>query len=156
MILITNQIIKNTSNDKTYSKQDSNKFLLPCTAYFFFPQLVIDYFSIWPLFQWVTSLLTLILMYWASGYFYNKYLAEEGGWMDAKARIIMILVDLILNFALGIYYMNYRDTFIGALMVQCPIFCSPLFWLVELLCFFLYTRFFLKNSPKKKKEIEKL
>lgn len=47
--------------------------------------------------------------------------------MDAETRIYMIGLDLFLNFSLGIYYMNYRDTFIGALMVQCPVFCSPLF-----------------------------
>lgn len=47
--------------------------------------------------------------------------------MDTKTRILMIVVDLILNFGLGIYYMNHRDTFIGTLMIQCPVFLSPFF-----------------------------
>lgn len=47
--------------------------------------------------------------------------------MDTKTRILMIGVDLILNFGLGIYYMNHRDTFIGTLMIQCPVFLSPFF-----------------------------
>ena len=118
-----------------------------------FFKLLTDYFTIWPVFQWITSLLTLVLTYWASGYLYNRFLSEKGGWMDAKTRVIMIVVDLILNFSLGIYYMQYRDTFMGALMVHCPVFFSPVFWLIELICFYIYTRFFLKNQAKAKKEI---
>ena len=102
---------------------------------------LIKYFQIWPLFQWTTSILTLVLIYWVSGYYYNKFLSQKGGWMDAKTRIIMITIDLILNFSLGIYYMNYRDTLIGTLMIKCPVFCSPLFWLVELICFYIYYRY---------------
>ena len=104
-------------------------------------EALVKYYQIWPPFQWVTSLLTLILIYWISGYFYNKFLSRKGGWMDTKTRIFMIGVDLLLNFSIGIYYMNYRDTFIGALMLQCPVFCSPLFWLLELICFYSYYRY---------------
>ena len=113
---------------------------------FFF--LFKQYFQIWPAFQWVTSLLTLVLIYWVSGYFYNKFLSQKGGWMDTKTRIVMIFVDLILNFSLGIYYMHYRNTFIGALMVQCPVFLSPFFWLVEVICFYIYYKyqFYLKKK----------
>jgi len=85
-------------------------------------ELLIKYYHIWPPFQWITSLVTLILIYWMSGYFYNKLLSQKGGWMDTKTRIIMIIIDLVLNFSLGVYYMNFRDTFIGALMIQCPVF----------------------------------
>ena len=114
-----------------------------------FWELLIKYYEIWPPFQWVTSLLTLVLIYWVSGYFYNKFLSNKGGWMDAKTRVVMIIIDLILNFCLGIYYMNYRDTFIGALMVQCPVFCSPLFWLIELICFYTYYKYISFVKPKK-------
>lgn len=103
-------------------------------------ELLIKYYHIWPPFQWITSLVTLILIYWMSGYFYNKLLSQKGGWMDTKTRIIMIIIDLVLNFSLGVYYMNFRDTFIGALMIQCPVFCSPLFWIVELICFYIYSK----------------
>jgi hypothetical protein len=111
-------------------------------------ELLVKYYEIWPPIQWITSLLSLVLIYWISGYFYNKFLSKKGGWMDAKTRVIMIFIDLFLNFLLGIYYMNYRDTFIGALMIQCPVFCSPLFWLVELICFYFYYRysFSIKNK----------
>lgn len=112
-------------------------------------KLLQEYFHIWPLFQWTTSLLTLIVVYWMSGYFYNKYLSEKGGWMNAKTRVIMIFVDLMLNFILGIYYMNYRETVIGALMIQCPVFLSPIFWIVELLCFYIYYRNQFSSENKK-------
>lgn len=104
--------------------------------------LIIDFYQIWPPFQWVTSILTLILTYWISGYYYNKFLSKKGaGWISPKARIIMILLDLVLNFGVGIYYMGYRDTFIGELMLRCPVFCSPIFWFLELVCFYIYYKY---------------
>lgn len=111
-------------------------------------ELLIKYYHIWPPFQWITSLFTLILIYWISGYFYNRWLSHKGGWMDTKARIIMIILDLILNFSLGIYYMNFRDTFIGALMIQCPVFCSPIFWIIEMICFYIYSKNILSLKNK--------
>ena len=116
-------------------------------------ELFMKYYQIWPPFQWITSLLTLVLIYWISGYFYNKFLSNKGGWMDAKARIIMITVDLLLNFSLGIYYMNYRETLMGALMMKCPVFISPLFWCVELICFYIYYRYiYVKGSKENQKK----
>lgn len=47
--------------------------------------------------------------------------------MDAETRAYMIAIDLALNLVVGIYYMGHRDTLIGSLMIQCPVFCSPLF-----------------------------
>jgi hypothetical protein len=112
--------------------------------------LIIKFYKIWPPFQWATSLLTLILIYWITGYYYNRFLSSRSGWMNTEARIIMILIDLFLNFSLGIYYMNHRETFIGTVMLQCPVFLSPVFWLIELVCFYLYYRYgpFLKSEKK--------
>ena len=111
---------------------------------------VIQYFEIWSFFQWTTSLVTLIFGYWATGYLYNKILSKKGGWMDAKTRIIMIIVDLILNFIFGIYFMGHRDTVIGQLVLHCPVFFSPFFWIVELICFYLYSRYNFSLKKKKK------
>ena len=111
---------------------------------------IIKFYNIWPPFQWATSILTLVFMYWVSGYFYNKFLSQKGGWMSSKTRISMIILDLLLNFSLGIYYMNYRDTFIGTLLIQCPVFCSPLFWVMELVFFYIYYRYISLISIQKK------
>ena len=73
--------------------------------------------------------------------------------MDTKTRIVMIAFDLLVNFSLGIYYMNYRDTFIGELMVKCPIFFSPLFWCVELICFYVYYKYI--DSKKQNHKINR-
>lgn len=110
---------------------------------------IIQFYKLWPPFQWATSLLTLVLMYWLSGYYYNKFLSYKGGWMSAKTRIYMIIVDLLLNFILGIYYMNYRNTFIGTLLIQCPVFCSPFFWMIELIVFYIYYRYIFSKDKKK-------
>ena len=113
--------------------------------------LLVNYFEIWSLTQWVSSIFTLVLMYWVSGYFYNKFLSNKGGWMDTKTRIIMIVFDLLVNFSLGIVCMNYRETLIGALMIKCPVFFSPLFWFVELICFYIYYRYIATQNKKLKK-----
>ena len=116
-----------------------------------FWELIYKFYKIWPPFQWATSLITLVLIYWVSGYYYNKFLSNKGGWMDTKTRIWMIIFDLIFNLILGIYYMNHRETFLGALMVKCPVFCSPVFWLLELICFYIYSRWAAGSVLKKKK-----
>ena len=112
--------------------------------------LFLQYFQLWSPFQWVTSIFTLLITYWISGYFYNKYLSKKGGWMDWKTRVAMIGADLIANFSVGAYYMNHRDTFLGALMVQCPIFLSPCFWIFEIICFYIYCRYISYKKDKQK------
>ena len=112
--------------------------------------LLVKYYQIWPPFQWATSLVSLVLIYWISGYFYNKFLSKKGGWMDTKTRVWMIILDLFLNFSLGIYYMNFRETFMGQLMLKCPVFFSPFFWLIELIFFYVYYRYI--NFSKNQKE----
>lgn len=47
----------------------------------------------------------------------------------------MIFIDLMINLALGIYYMGARDTFMGEIMLRCPIAISPLIFLIEFLAF---------------------
>lgn len=49
--------------------------------------------------------------------------------------VLLMLVDLVLNLSLGIYYMGYRETALGLLFVKCPIAVSPGFLLVEIVVF---------------------
>lgn len=100
-----------------------------------------DFYHLWPLHQWISSLAGLILLYWITGYYYNKWLSDKGGWLDWKMRIWLIISDLTINLILGIYYMNYRETALGGLMLQCPIAISPLIFIIELACFYIYYRF---------------
>ena len=97
-----------------------------------------EFFSIWPLFQWITSLIGLIVLYWITGYYYNKWLASSGGWLDVKTRCWLIATDLSINLILGLYYMNYRQTTMGIIMMKCPIAISPLIFCLELLCVYWY------------------
>ena len=125
-------------------------FINPSSEKYSLWDSILEFYKIWPPFQWMTSLLTLVLMYWISGYYYNKFLSKKGGgWMDWKTRILMIFFDLLLNFSLGIYYMNYRETFLGTLMIHCPVFCSPVFWLFELVCFYIYYKYFASFKNQK-------
>jgi hypothetical protein len=110
----------------------------------FFKQ-VIDFYHIWPLGQWIGSLVGLILLYLVTGYYYNKWLSDKGGWLDMKTRVWLILFDLSLNFALGLYYMNHRETILGSIMMRCPIAISPGIFLIELICFYFYSRYFRKS-----------
>jgi len=98
----------------------------------------VTFINIWPASQWIWSLITLVLMYWIIGAWYNKKLARQGGWISWQTRVIMIFIDLILNLALGIYYMAARDTMMGAIMLRCPIAISPLIFLIEFLVFVWY------------------
>jgi hypothetical protein len=51
----------------------------------------------------------------------------------------LIGFDLLLNFAIGIYYMSYRETALGQLMLSCPIAISPFIFAIELgIIFIIY------------------
>lgn len=110
---------------------------------------VLTFINIWPLHQWVFSLITLFMMYWLIGSWYNRRLVRQGGWLSWQSRIIMIGLDLLINFVLGIYYMGARDTLMGVIMFRCPIAISPLIFLIEFVVFvWYYKKYVLK--PKKK------
>jgi len=108
-----------------------------------------EFYQLWPLHQWISSLVGLIVLYWITGYFYNKWLSHHGGWLNWERRIWLIIFDFSINLILGIYYMNYRETVLGAIMLKCPIAISPLIFILELVCFYMYSRFVKKNTHKK-------
>ena len=123
---------------------------------FDFDRKLVDFVCIWPPLQWVTSLVSLVLMYWFVGRWYNKRLEKEGGWISAKARILMIFFDLFVNLGIGIYYMDHRETIIGVLMMRCPIAISPLIFILEFLVFVIYFRKYILPLQKKTKEGESI
>jgi hypothetical protein len=93
--------------------------------------LFIDFLKIWPLTQWIFSLFTLLVLYIWLGKVYNRKLQVSGGWISAKTRIGMILLDLTLNLVIGMYYMAHRDSLIGVFMMRCPIAISPIIFVLE-------------------------
>lgn len=98
------------------------------------------FYNLWPWYQWVFSLLTLILLYWITGHYYNKWLSDKGGWLKWSTRIWLISFDLSLNLALGLYYLDYRETMFGHFMLKCPIAISPVIFILELICLYIYRR----------------
>lgn len=111
--------------------------------------LLNEFYNLWPLHQWISSLAGLIALYWVTGYYYNKWLSDKGGWLDWKMRIWLIISDLTINLMLGIYYMNHRETAMGVVMLKCPIAISPLIFILELVCFYIYYRFGKNRRTKK-------
>lgn len=110
--------------------------------------LFTEFYHLWPLSQWISSLVSLILLYWVTGYYYNKWLSNKGGWLDWKMRIWLIVSDLTINLILGLYYLNHRDTVMGVIMLKCPIAISPLIFVLELTCVYIYYRFGKNRSSK--------
>ena len=130
---------------KTNSSSDKNVSVL---------DQVYNFFKIWSFTQWSTSLVGLVVLYWISGYYYNKKLSEKGGWLDSKTRILLIAFDLLVNFGLGLYCMYHRETILGMFMITCPIAISPVIFVLELICYYVYNRyelwqFFYKKKQKK-------
>jgi len=111
---------------------------------------IIEFYRIWPLHQWISSLITLIILYWGTGKLYNRWLSNKGGWLTWQTRMYLIATDLSMNFVIGVHYMYFRDTFMGQFMLTCPIALSPFIFLIELFCVYLFHRF--SNSPLSKKK----
>ena len=110
--------------------------------------LLTEFYHLWPLSQWISSFVSLILLYWITGYYYNKWLSNKGGWLNWKMRIWLIVSDLTINLILGLYYLNHRETVMGVIMLKCPIAISPLIFVLELTCVYIYYRFGKKSSSK--------
>jgi len=113
----------------------------------------VDFLYIWSLEQWISSLITLFLLYGFIGYAYNKWLMPSGGWISIRARILMIVIDLLVNFMIGIYYMQYRETLIGGFLVRCPLAISPFIFFVEFVIVVWYYNTY--TLPKLKSFLEK-
>lgn len=112
---------------------------------------LLEFFNIWPIEQWISSLFGLVLMYWVATGFYNKRLKNYKLEMSFKFRFWMILSDLLINLGLGLYYLGYRETIMGQLMLKCPIAVSPVIFVVELLVVILIKEYEIYESKKKKK-----
>lgn len=110
------------------------------------------FMNIWPLHQWISSLVTLVLLYIWAGHIYNRKLLASGGWISTKTRIYMILIDLGLNLAIGMYYMNFRETLFGQFMMHCPIAISPFIFLCEFIIVDWYYKKYTLPEENKAKE----
>lgn len=135
-------ISKIQRNYKGISKKESFslQFMLSFIPEAFSKQIC-AFFSIWSFFQWSSSLIGLVLLYWAGGHFYNKYLAKHSCVLETNVLVCLIFVDLTVNLILGIYYMGYRETVMGQIMLTCPIAISPIIFILELSCYFFYGRY---------------
>lgn len=117
---------------------------------------LIDFFHLWPISQWVSSLIGLVLMYWFAIKYYNKRLIKHKNEMSNSFMFWMIASDLLINLAVGLYYMEYRNTILGALTCQCPIAFSPFIFIIEFLIVILikeYEIYSQNNQKNKKKQI---
>jgi hypothetical protein len=61
----------------------------------------------------------------------------------------MIFSDLLLNLVLGLYYLGYRETIMGQLMLKCPIAVSPVIFVIELLVIILIKEYEIYNNVSK-------
>lgn len=111
---------------------------------------LLDFFKIWPIEQWISSLVGLVLMYWLTTHLYNKRLVNYNNEMSVMFRVWMILSDLLLNLGVGLYYLDYRETMMGMLMIKCPIAISPGIFVIELLIVIIVKEYEIFKSNKKK------
>lgn len=109
-----------------------------------------EFFQIWPLSQWISSLVGLVLMYWIATGFYNKRLLNYNLEMSLQFRFWMILSDLLLNLGLGLYYLGYRETLMGQLMLKCPIAVSPVIFIIELILLIAIKEYAIAQNFKNK------
>lgn len=143
-VIIKNEIEMKKSSYTPQSLVPSN--VLSFMSFQEFTDKSYEFFYLWPLDQWVSSLVGLVIMYWMIGNWYNKRLKAEGGWISWQARISMITLDLLINFVLGLYYMDHRGTVMGDLMVSCPIAISPVIFFIEFAVFVYYYRTYKMNK----------
>lgn len=107
---------------------------------------LIEFFNLWPAQQWISSLLGLVLLYAFTTWCYNKRLRRYNLQMTFAFQFWMICSDLILNLIIGLYYMQHRNTVLGALTVTCPISLSPAIFILELIILIIIKEYQIKNE----------
>ena len=113
---------------------------------------IIEFVNVWPLEQWISSLIGLVVLYWLTGRLYNKWLAPYGGWLSGKARILLILSDLGINGLVGLYSLKFlKNTAFGSFMMKCPIAISPAIFMIELIIVFSIQSYRWYKRRKKEK-----
>jgi len=146
LISLATQTSTTRTPTKTLTRPKSYKWKI--TDFDSFLDNFVDFLYLWPLEQWIFSLITLLLLYVFAGHYYNKKLMASGGWISVRTRVIMIILDLVLNLVIGVYYMQYRETLFGAFMMRCPIAISPLIFGLEFLVVVWYYKKY--TLPKEK------
>ena len=139
--------VTNKANWKEQQKLYANPIMIMAITW----DRLIEFFYIWPLEQWVSSLVGLVLLYWFTTTIYNKRLAKYNLNMSVLFRVYMISLDLLLNLGVGLYYLDFRETTLGNLMVLCPIAISPLIFLVEFLIIILLKEYEIHVQRKARK-----
>jgi len=125
--------------------------LVTTSLMMFVPQeKLINFFNIWPLEQWVSSLVGLVLLYYFATYLYNQRLIKYDLKMVFTVRFWMIFSDLLINLGVGLYYLEYRDTMMGMLMVKCPIAISPFIFVIEFLVVILINEYEIYKQNRKR------
>lgn len=91
-----------------------------------------EFFQIWPLQQWIFSLLGLIFSYLITINLYNKRLKKkELEPISKKGCFWMIFIDLLINLIVGLYYFKKIKLPMGIIMLKCPIAISPIIFIIE-------------------------
>jgi hypothetical protein len=45
--------------------------------------------------------------------------------------MMLLITDIEINVALGLYFLDHTDTVLGSLMMRCPVAISPVIMLIE-------------------------
>lgn len=143
---IWNLCIMSCGNTK---KAHYKKNFIICIA---FPSdRLLEFFYLWPLQQWISSLVGLIVLYAFTTSFYNKRLRRYGLEMSFSFQAWMIFSDLFLNLIIGLYYMQHRNTILGALTITCPISLSPAIFIIELIILIAIKEYQIWDESRKSK-----
>ena len=65
----------------------------------------------------------------------------------------MIVLDLVFNVVVGMYYMGHRETLMGEFMMRCPIAISPFIFLIEFIVVVCYSKYYERKTIKLEKDI---
>ncbi len=96
-------------------------------------KVIEDFISVWPLHQWISTLVTL-------GLFYLLILR----WIDKKVfnwkvGIILYILDIVLNLSIDILVLHYAVPIFLLKMVQmCPLSLSAIIILIEGIIYYFF------------------
>ena len=68
-----------------------------------FNDLMVNYFTIWSIEQWVYSLVSLIIIYFIAGKIFNKYCSKKIDWKKIECKLVKKVLKFCFEYGVGIF-----------------------------------------------------
>jgi hypothetical protein len=141
---------KNTNHRTTINWWSLSNLGCLNSVFLILPRGIVDFVNLWPLQQWVSSLLFLLVLYTGVLRFLNwfKYTKKYFTVFTRKNCLLLFFLDILINIIIDVVVLHYQTPiYILNLVQMCPISLSPIIIIIEIVIFYYWTHWNKNKNP---------